>query len=172
MTEGGSVSTIGSEMTISAPDNSIFHHEKFNVAPNETVRFTQPSSQSRVLNRVVGTGAKSNIQGDIRANGSVYLVNPAGVIFGSGSTVEVGRLHVVAGSLTDDNFKAQIDKFESLTGEVRNDGKITAQSVSFTGARVVSIMDKSMPLKAISYWQKGRVIHRVSPLHPTVDPNL
>lgn len=138
MTEGGSVSTIGSEMTISAPDNSIFHHEKFNVAPNETVRFTQPSSQSRVLNRVVGTGAKSNIQGDIRANGSVYLVNPAGVIFGSGSTVEVGRLHVVAGSLTDDNFKAQIDKFESLTGEVRNDGKITAQSVSFSGARVVN----------------------------------
>ena len=74
-------------------------------------------------------------QGDIRANGNVYLVNPAGVVFGPGSTVEVGRLHVVAGSLSDDNFKAGIDQFESLSGEVRNDGKITAQSVSFFRTR-------------------------------------
>ena len=138
MTEGGSFSRSGSEMIITAPDNSIFHHKKFDVAPNETVRFDQPSSQSRVLNRVVGTGAQSNIQGKIIADGSVYLVNPAGVVFGSRSTVEVGRLHVVAGSLTDDNFKAQIDKFESLAGEVRNDGEINAQSVSFSGARVVN----------------------------------
>ena len=138
MTTGGSFSVSGSEMTITAPDNSIFHHEKFNVGPDETVRFIQQSSQSRVLNRVVGPAVQSSIQGDIRANGNVYLVNPAGVVFGPGSTVEVGRLHVVAGSLSDDNFKAGIDQFESLSGEVRNDGKITAQSVSFSGARVVN----------------------------------
>lgn len=135
---GGNAQTIGSEMTITAPDNSIFEHQNFNVAPNETVRFVQPSIESRVLNRVVGAGAKSSIQGNIIANGSVYLVNPAGVIFGSGSSVEVGRLHVVAGSLSNGNFNTGTDTFTDLAGEVRNEGVINATSVSFAGALVVN----------------------------------
>jgi filamentous hemagglutinin family protein len=134
----GNAQTVGSEMTITAPDNSIFEHQNFNVAPNETVRFVQPSIESRVLNRVVGAGAKSSIQGNIIANGSVYLVNPAGVVFGSGSSVNVGRLHVVAGSLSNDNFNTGTDTFTDLAGEVRNEGVINATSVSFAGALVVN----------------------------------
>tara|TARA_B110000003_G_scaffold276544_1_gene323739 strand:+ start:3808 stop:5631 length:1824 start_codon:yes stop_codon:yes gene_type:complete len=134
----GNAQTVGSEMTITAPDNSIFEHQNFNVAPNETVRFVQPSIESRVLNRVVGAGAKSSIQGNIIANGSVYLVNPAGVVFGSGSSVNVGRLHVVAGSLSNDNFNTGTDTFTDLAGEVRNEGVINAASVSFAGALVVN----------------------------------
>ena len=135
---GGNAQTVGSEMTITAPDNSIFEHQNFNVGPNETVRFVQPSIESRVLNRVVGAGAKSSIQGNIIANGSVYLVNPAGVIFGSGSSVNVGRLHVVAGSLSNENFNGGIDTFTDLAGEVRNEGVINATSVTFAGALVVN----------------------------------
>ena len=135
---GGNAQTEGSVMTINAPDNSIFEHQNFNVAPNETVRFVQPSIESRVLNRVVGAGEKSSIQGNIIADGSVYLVNPAGVVFGSGSSVEVGRLHVVAGSLSNENFNGGTDTFTDLTGEVRNEGVINATSVSFAGALVVN----------------------------------
>ena len=136
--DGNDVQTVGSEMIITASDNSIFEHQSFNVAPNETVRFVQPSIESRVLNRVVGAGIKSSIQGNIIANGSVYLVNPAGVVFGSGSSVNVGRLHVVAGSLSNENFNAGTDTFTNLTGEVRNQGVINATSVSFAGALVVN----------------------------------
>ena len=136
--DGNDVQTVGSEMIITASDNSIFEHQSFYVAPNETVRFVQPSIESRVLNRVVGAGAKSSIQGNIIANGSVYLVNPAGVVFGSGSSVNVGRLHVVAGSLSNENFNAGTDTFTNLTGEVRNQGVINATSVSFAGALVVN----------------------------------
>ncbi len=136
--DGNDVQTVGSEMIITASDNSIFEHQSFNVAPNETVRFVQPSIESRVLNRVVGAGAKSSIQGNIIANGSVYLVNPAGVVFGSGSFVNVGRLHVVAGSLSNDNFNSGTDTFTDLAGEVRNEGVINATSVSFAGAVVVN----------------------------------
>ncbi len=135
---GGNAQTVGSEMTITAPDNSIFEHQSFNVAPNETVRFVQPSIESRVLNRVVGAGAKSSIQGNIIANGSVYLVNPAGVVFGSGSSINVGRLHVVAGSLSNDNFNTGTDTFTDLAGEVSNEGVINATSVSFAGAVVIN----------------------------------
>ena len=54
----------------------------------------------------------------------VYLVN-RGVVFGSGSSVNVGRLHVVAGSLSNENFNAGTDTFTDLTGEVRNQGVIS-----------------------------------------------
>ena len=61
------MSKLWSEMIITASDNSIFEHQSFNVAPNETVRFVSPQLNP-VLNRVVGAGAKSVFR-EYNANG-------------------------------------------------------------------------------------------------------
>ena len=95
---GGTTSLNGKEMVITAPDGSIFEHQSFSVAEDETVRFVQPSEQSRVLNRVTGASL-SNINGNLLANGQVYLVNPSGIIFGTGAVVEAARLHAISGVL-------------------------------------------------------------------------
>ena len=89
---GATHSTVGKEMTIRAPEGSILRHKRFNLASDETIRFEQPTTESRALNRITDS-APSRIDGRIEANGRVYIVNPAGVVFGSGSTVEAGRLH-------------------------------------------------------------------------------
>jgi filamentous hemagglutinin family protein len=134
---GGSFSTAGKEMTITAPDGSVFRHDRFDLSADESVRFVQPSEQARVLNRIAGA-SPSQINGRIEANGQVYLVNPAGVVFGEGSSVEAARLHVVAGELSDEDFDAGRNRFSNLSGSVVNRGEIRAGSASLSAGTVTN----------------------------------
>ncbi len=132
---GGTTSLNEKEMVITAPDGSIFEHQSFNVAEDETVRFVQPSEQSRVLNRVTGASV-SSINGNILANGQVYLVNPSGIIFGAGAVVEAARLHAISGVLSNDDFTQAVDNFSHLSGSVENEGLLTADQVIMAGSSV------------------------------------
>ena len=131
----GSSSLNGNEMVITAPDDSIFEYQSFNVAEGETVRFVQPSEQSRVLNRVLGATA-TNINGNILANGQVYLVNPSGIIFGAGAVVEAAKLHAISGVLSNNDFIGRVDDFSHLSGIVENEGVLTADQVIMAGSSV------------------------------------
>ena len=51
----GGFNTSGQEMSINAPDGSIFEHQSFNVSSGETVRFIQPTTESQVLNRILSS---------------------------------------------------------------------------------------------------------------------
>ncbi len=134
---GGSFSTAGKEMTITAPNGSVFRHDRFDLSADESVRFVQPSEQARVLNRIAGA-SPSQINGRIEANGQVYLVNPAGVVFGEGSSVEAARLHVVAGELSDEDFDAGRNRFSNLSGSIVNRGEIRAGSASLSAGTVMN----------------------------------
>ena len=131
----GNVQINGKEMIITAPDGSIFEHQSFNIGADEILRFEQPSSQARVLNRVTGS-IPSQIDGQLLANGQMYLVNPSGIIFGAGAVVEAARLHVVAGVLSNDDFVSGIDNFSALLAPVENSGSIEADQVVFAGSSV------------------------------------
>lgn len=67
----------------------------FNINTDWTVHFQQPDG-GNTLNQILG-GSPSDIFGTLTSNGGVYIVNPAGVIFHGGSSVNVPRL--VASSL-------------------------------------------------------------------------
>ena len=135
---GATHSTVGKEMTIRAPDGSILRHKRFNLASDETIRFEQPTTESRALNRITDS-APSRIDGRIEANGRVYIVNPAGVVFGSGSTVEAGRLHVIGGRYSDEDFNARTHRYSDLSGEIRNEGELRAESISLSGSSVTNL---------------------------------
>ena len=63
-----------------ASQKAVLNWQGFSIAPNETVNIHQPNTNAALLNRVVGQDA-SQIQGQLKANGQVYLVNPNGVVF-------------------------------------------------------------------------------------------
>jgi large exoprotein involved in heme utilization and adhesion len=90
---------------------------------------------------VIG-GNGSQIDGQISANGRVFLVNPNGVLFGSGAQVNVGGLVASTQNLSDADFLAGNYRFSgSSTQAVTNDGTITAAeggSVALLGARVAN----------------------------------
>ena len=90
----------GNRTIIRASDGSIINYRGFDIGARELVRFIQPSARARVLNRIL-SGSPTRIDGGLFANGRVYLVNPAGILFGRGSGVVVGARDANAGHQSD-----------------------------------------------------------------------
>ena len=129
---------IGKKLEITASDGAVISYSNgFNIGADETVRFLQPSSNARVLNQIYGS-SPSEINGQLIANGAVYLVNEAGVIFGQSAVVEVGKLQAIAGTFSVDDFTAKIDNYSSLTGSVENLGSILAEEIVLAGSSVTN----------------------------------
>ena len=90
---------------------AILNWETFNVGARTTLTFDQGGNGSWVaLNRVTGVAGQalrpSQILGDIKADGHVYVINQSGIIFGGNSQVNVGSLIASAAGITDELFKA------------------------------------------------------------------
>lgn len=71
--------------------SAIVHWNSFSIGAAEGVQFLQPGASSTILNRVVQSNP-SQIAGRLTANGRVFLVNPSGVLFTRGASVDVGAL--------------------------------------------------------------------------------
>ncbi|VWC84451.1 filamentous hemagglutinin [Burkholderia contaminans] len=130
----------GKSMSINQhTDKLITNWNDFNIAGNERVSFHQPGTTSIALNRVVGNNG-SQIHGQLDANGKVFLVNPNGVLFGSGAQINVGGLVASTQNIADADFLAGNYRFSgNSTASIVNDGRITAAdggSVALLGARV------------------------------------
>ncbi|WP_412527123.1 GLUG motif-containing protein [Burkholderia lata] len=122
-------------------DKLITNWQDFGVANGERLSFNQPNSQSLALNRVIGNNG-SRIDGQISANGRVFLVNPNGVLFGAGAQVNVGGLVASTRNLSDADFLAGNYRFSgNSTQAVINNGTLTAAdggSIALLGARVAN----------------------------------
>src|SRR6266576_2186234 len=131
------ISNKGSTTTIRAIDKTIIRYDRFNIPKDGTVKFIQPSSSSRVLNKI-DSATPSRIDGHFTANGIVFFVNPAGVMFGPTAVVDVSRLYAGAGTIGDQDFLGGINKFSTASGSVVNEGKISGEQVHLFGSQVVN----------------------------------
>lgn len=129
--EGGQVAatTAGSTMTIAQQTaQAIINWQNFGIGRGEAVHIKQPNSQAMLLNRVVGSNP-SEIFGQLTANGQVILVNPNGVFFRPGSSVDVGGLTASTLNIANEDFlKGQLRFAEDSQNPVINAGTITAQN--------------------------------------------
>ncbi len=108
--------------------NAIVNWNSFSIGSNESVVIAQPSVSSALLNRVTGNDP-SVIAGLLQANGKVFLVNPAGVIFAQGSVVNVGSMIASTLNIADADFLAGNFHFVGASpGAVVNQGSLTAQA--------------------------------------------
>jgi filamentous hemagglutinin family protein len=86
-------------------DKAVLNWETYNVGRNTTVEYQQQSNWS-VLNRVNDpNGRPSQIRGQIKADGTVLIVNRNGVIFTGSSQVDTRNLVAAAANVTDDQFR-------------------------------------------------------------------
>lgn len=127
---GGSASfnSSGNTLTVTNTPGTIIHWQDFSIQQNEITRFNQQSASSTVLNRVVG-GNTSQILGSLQSNGRVFLVNPNGVVFGAGSTVDVAGLVATSLNLSDADFLSGRHRFtnDPNAQAVSNAGNLNAQ---------------------------------------------
>ncbi|MGJ9416310.1 filamentous hemagglutinin N-terminal domain-containing protein [Massilia sp. CMS3.1] len=130
--------TPGSTVITQTSQNAVINWQSFNVAAGESVRFDQPNAHSVALNRVLGADP-SSILGTLSANGKVFLVNPNGILFGAGASINVGGLVASSLNIGDADFMAGNYRFTGAgNGEVTNLGTINAPGghVALLGAHV------------------------------------
>ncbi|HVT37164.1 MAG TPA: filamentous hemagglutinin N-terminal domain-containing protein, partial [Nevskiaceae bacterium] len=118
-----------------AATHAVINWNDFSIDSGELVQFNQPSATAAILNRVTG-GNLSQIYGQMKANGRVLLVNPNGIVFGSGGQVDVGGLVASTLNITDANFNTDHWQFDGVAdgnvpGRVVNDATINAARGGF-----------------------------------------
>lgn len=123
------ITTAGSTMTIAQQTaQAIINWQNFGIGNGEAVHINQPNSQAILLNRVIGSNP-SEIFGQLTANGQVILVNPNGVFFRPGSSVDVGGLTASTLNIANEDFlKGQLRFAGDSQNPVINAGTITAQN--------------------------------------------
>ena len=123
------ITTAGSTMTIAQQTaQAIINWQNFGISSGEAVHINQPNSQAILLNRVIGSNP-SEIFGQLTANGQVILVNPNGVFFRPGSSVDVGGLTASTLNIANEDFlKGQLRFAGDSQNPVINAGSINAQN--------------------------------------------
>ncbi|MEX8499820.1 YDG domain-containing protein, partial [Leptothrix ochracea] len=115
-----------------ASQRAVINWNSFNIGSAASVDFVQPSPSAVALNRVVGS-EPSQIFGQIRANGQVFLVNANGVLFAPGAQVNVHGLLASTLDTSDADFMAGTLHFAGKAGVVRNEGHISTDAGGYVG---------------------------------------
>ena len=122
----------------STPQVSI-NWQSFNVGDRERVNFVQPDASSLAINRILGSQG-SSIQGNINANGQVWLINPNGIVFGKNAQVNVGGLVATTLDTANPGSLTGTQRFSgNSTADVTNSGLLSASDggyVTLLGHRV------------------------------------
>ena len=122
--------------------NNLLKWDSFSIAGGETVAF---ANKNNYMNVVTGSDA-SSIFGTITGGGTVYLINPNGILFGSTSSVNVGNLVASTRNITDEQlsaFKADgtnpilTTTVSEAAGDITNLGTIKASSVVIEGNNII-----------------------------------
>jgi len=139
----GSIAQSGNSVTVNQNSGRmVANWGTFNIGQNASVQFQQPDASSVALNRIQDQNP-SQIMGNLTANGQVFLLNPAGIIFGKSAQVDVGGLVASSLNLSNDTFMSGKNLFErgGGGGAIINQGTIHAANggyVAFLGPRVIN----------------------------------
>jgi filamentous hemagglutinin family protein len=128
------------QMVIDQASNKLaIDWQSFDIGAGNKVTFNQPGRDSIALNRVIGSDG-SKIMGQLDANGRVFLVNPNGVLFGNGASVNVGGLVASSLDLSVEDFDKGQYRFQGdgSPAAVVNQGNIRADggAVALLGGTV------------------------------------
>lgn len=126
---GGAMSTDGNHLTVTAADRTVLNWGSFSVLGGKILEFVQPGGGA-VLNRVALGADASQILGTLKANGTVMLMNPNGIMFGPNSTVNVGSLIATTGTMNDADLEDFVRhghlRISGAVGGIVNEGSIIA----------------------------------------------
>ena len=123
----------------SSSASAVLDWSKFDIGSGQEMNFN--GSGTTFFNLVNATAGKSQIDGMISGNGSVWVINPNGIAFGASSTVNVGGLFAAAAGNIENadalrNGTATMPSFPELLSEIKVGEPNDADSVKFIADRV------------------------------------
>lgn len=184
----GSIAQTGTSLTVSQnTTRGVIDWNGFSIAGGNRVTFD--NGNGATLNRVTG-GTTSSILGTLSATGSVYLINPQGIVVGAGGVVSTGG-RFVASTLDVDNAAfmnggaltftgsstrrvVNLGKIGSTNGdvflisadEIDNSGSVSAPNgtVEIAAGRKVLLQDSSTGQQVFVQTGGGGVIENAGPI--------
>jgi filamentous hemagglutinin family protein len=125
----GSISGSGNGLTVTqSSSRGIVNWQSFSIGSGNSVFFE--NGQGATLNRVTG-GNLSLIDGSLSATGSVYLINPQGIVIGPGGTIITNGSFVASTRDVSNNAFMSGNAFSASgtsNGNVINQGVITSNN--------------------------------------------
>jgi filamentous hemagglutinin family protein len=143
--------TWGDDTIIDTDHGAIIKWNNFDTSSTQSVTFNQYKSGelsdlSAVLNRISSGAIPTQFSGALNANGRVFIVNPAGIVFGAGSQIDVTQLVASGLNMEDGAFQAVLDdpannkmEFSGGNGDILSRATIQADSVYLIGTRVFNL---------------------------------
>jgi len=125
----GTISESGAAAVIAqSSSRGIINWQGFSIGSANSVQFN--NGNGATLNRVTG-GNMSQIDGHLTATGTIYLINPSGIVFGPDGKVAAGS-GFIASTRDEPDATFMAGGTQSFAGysngTVVNDGKISAQN--------------------------------------------
>ncbi|MCW6029096.1 filamentous hemagglutinin N-terminal domain-containing protein [Stenotrophomonas sp. SRS1] len=120
---------------------AIIDWASFDIGNAHSVTFMVPVKNAVTVNRI-HSGTPSTIAGMLNSHGQVFLINPAGIVFSAGSSVNVGGLvastMTLDGGVADDVYDFQ-GSFQA-GAQIINQGTLSAPngSISLLGAAITN----------------------------------
>ncbi|RZL67329.1 MAG: filamentous hemagglutinin N-terminal domain-containing protein, partial [Variovorax sp.] len=129
---GGQASIVQNGTTLNinqTTQQALVNFSTFNVGSGALVDIRQPGAVASLLARVTGQDP-SRIYGQIKATGSLWLINPSGILVGQGARIDVGSFVASTLNVSDADFLAGRLNFSSPghAGAVQNAGTVNAAS--------------------------------------------
>jgi filamentous hemagglutinin family protein len=132
---GGTASIISTptELQINQSSNSaMIDWKSFDIAAGETTHFYQPSANAVALNRVVNSTQASSINGNLLANGKIFVINQNGVLLGKTANVNTTGFIASTADITNNAFMNSTGTYDfniagNADASVINKGHISVQ---------------------------------------------
>ena len=125
----------GNTTTINQSSNrSIINWRSFDIGAAESFIHNMPGPNSAGLHRVVGGGGASQIEGLLKSNGNIFLVNPAGIVIHNGARIETGGFVASTADIRNEDFMKgnyQFNKPGQAGASIINSGNINVRDSGF-----------------------------------------
>ncbi len=136
---------IGAELGRQSGSNLFHSFNTFNINSNESVIFSSPNSVNNIISRITG-GNPSNIDGLIRSDANMYLLNPYGIVFGENAQLDIqGSFH----ASTADYLKFQDGKIfdvHNLTDSILSVAPVESFGFLSNSTLIVDGSELSVPV--------------------------
>jgi filamentous hemagglutinin family protein len=132
----------GTTQSMTASNGAIGHFSDFDIAAGHIVNLSQTGGPNPNALFRVFSGDGTQILGQFNANGNVFLIDPAGILFGSESVINVNQLIASSLDISNEDFLAGNYEFiagDGAMGAIVNEGTINAeQGAALIGRRILN----------------------------------
>lgn len=137
-------------------NRAVIDWQSFDIGANELATFLQPGADSITLNRIAN-GLPTEILGQLKANGQIFIMNNNGVILGNNAQVDVGSLLATSSNLNNADFMNGAPLLSFTAGNNPNAQVINNGNITVADGGLIALVAPSVTNNGVLTARLGKV---------------